>query len=71
VDASASTAGFRCALLSTRPGGTCVIRSVSSGINLVAGPPHASPHVPDVLKLIDDGILDPPPAEPVFTRSER
>ncbi len=75
VDASASTAGFRCALLSTRPGGTCVIRSVyftevrlpyfdlyGTGVNLVMGPPHASPHVPDVLRLVDDGTLDPSPA---------
>jgi len=75
VDASASTAGFRCALLSTRPGGTCVIRSVyftevrlpyfalyGTGITIVIGPPHASPHVPEVLRLIDDGVLDPAPA---------
>jgi threonine dehydrogenase-like Zn-dependent dehydrogenase len=74
VDASAATAGFRCALLSTRPGGTCVIRSVyftelrlpyfalyATGINLVTGPPHASPHVPEVLRLIDSGTLDPTP----------
>jgi threonine dehydrogenase-like Zn-dependent dehydrogenase len=74
VDASASTAGFRCALLSTRPGGTCVIRSIyftevrlpyfalyGSGITIVTGPPHASPHVPDVLRLIDEGNLDPSP----------
>jgi alcohol dehydrogenase len=74
VDASAATAGFRCALLSTRPGGTCVIRSVyfgelplpyfalyATGLNLVVGPPHASPHIPDVLRLIDDGVLDPSP----------
>jgi len=74
VEASASTTGFRCALLSTRPGGTCVIRSVyftdvrlpyfalyATGINLVVGPPHAAPHVPDVLRLIDSGILDPAP----------
>ncbi|MEU0790711.1 alcohol dehydrogenase catalytic domain-containing protein [Amycolatopsis sp. NPDC005961] len=74
VDASAASAGFRCALLSTRPGGTCVIRSVyfgeprlpyfslyGTGITLVVGPPHASPHVPDVLKLMDGGTLDPSP----------
>ncbi|MEV6879946.1 alcohol dehydrogenase catalytic domain-containing protein [Amycolatopsis sp. NPDC051128] len=74
VEASASTAGFRCALMSTRPGGTCVVRSVyfaelrlpyfalyGTGINLVVGPPHAGPHVPDVLKLIDAGTLDPSP----------
>jgi alcohol dehydrogenase len=74
VDASASKAGFRCALLSTRPGGTCVIRSIyfgelplpyfslyATGINLVTGPPHASPHVPDVLRLIDERVLDPSP----------
>jgi alcohol dehydrogenase len=52
VDASAAIGGFRCALLSTRPGGTCVIRSVyfaelrlpyfalyATGLNLVVGPP--------------------------------
>lgn len=74
VDASAATAGFRCALLSTRPGGTCVIRSVyftevrlpyfalyGTGINLVIGPPHASPHAPGVLRLLGDGVLDPSP----------
>ena len=74
VDASAASAGFRCAVLSTRPGGTCVIRSVyfgeprlpyfslyGTGITLVVGPPHASPHVPGVLKLIGDGTLDPSP----------
>jgi len=74
VDASAAAAGFRCALLSTRPGGTCVIRSVyfgeprlpyfslyGTGITLVVGPPHASPHVPDVLKLVGEGALDPSP----------
>ncbi|RSD11855.1 zinc-dependent alcohol dehydrogenase [Amycolatopsis eburnea] len=74
VDASAASAGFRCALLSTRPGGTCVIRSVyfgeprlpyfslyGTGITLVVGPPHASPHVPGVLKLVGDGTLDPSP----------
>ncbi len=75
VDASAATEGLRCALLSTRPGGTCVIRSVyfgeprlpyfalyGTGISIVIGPPHASPHVPDVLQLIGDGALDPAPA---------
>jgi alcohol dehydrogenase len=75
VDASASTAGFSCALLSTRPGGTCVVRSIyftelrlpyfalyATGVNLLIGPPHASPHVPDVLRLVDDGTLDPSPA---------
>lgn len=74
VEASAASAGFRCALLSTRPGGTCVIRSVyfgeprlpyfalyGTGITLVMGPPHAGPHVPDVLKLVDEGALDPSP----------
>jgi threonine dehydrogenase-like Zn-dependent dehydrogenase len=74
VDASAATGGFRCALLSTRPGGTCVIRSVyfgeprlpyfalyATGLNLVVGPPHAGPHIPEVLRLIADGVLDPSP----------
>jgi len=74
VEASASAAGFRCALLSTRPGGTCVIRSVyftelrlpyfalyATGINLVLGPPHAVPYVPDVLRLIESGVLNPAP----------
>jgi threonine dehydrogenase-like Zn-dependent dehydrogenase len=74
VDASAATAGFRCALLSTRPGGTCVVRSVyfgepplpyfalyGTGITLVIGPPHASPHAPDVLRFLGDGTLDPAP----------
>jgi threonine dehydrogenase-like Zn-dependent dehydrogenase len=74
VDAAAAAAGFRCALLSTRPGGTCVVRSVyfgeprlpyfdlyATGLTLVIGPPHASPHVPDVLKLLDEGTLDPAP----------
>ncbi|MEV6641346.1 alcohol dehydrogenase catalytic domain-containing protein [Amycolatopsis sp. NPDC051371] len=74
VDASAASAGFRCALLSTRPGGTCVIRSIyfgeprlpyfslyGTGVNLVIGPPHAGPHVPDVLKLLGDRTLDPSP----------
>ncbi|QUQ64332.1 zinc-dependent alcohol dehydrogenase [Kutzneria sp. CA-103260] len=74
VDASANKAGFRCALLSTRPGGTCVIRSIyfgdvplpyfslyATGITLVTGPPHATPLVPDVLALIADGSLDPSP----------
>ncbi|MGW3963695.1 zinc-dependent alcohol dehydrogenase [Amycolatopsis sp. NPDC005003] len=74
VDASAASAGFRCALLSTRPGGTCVIRSVyfgeprlpyfslyGTGVTLVVGPPHASPHVPAVLKLVEGGTLDPSP----------
>ncbi|GID31101.1 zinc-dependent alcohol dehydrogenase [Paractinoplanes brasiliensis] len=74
VDASADPAGFRCALLSTRPGGTCVIRSVyftelrlpyfalyGTGITIVTGPPHASPYVPDVLRLIGNGTLNPAP----------
>ncbi|PRY30726.1 zinc-dependent alcohol dehydrogenase [Pseudosporangium ferrugineum] len=74
VDASATTKGFGCAVRSTRPGGTCVIRSIyftevrlpyfdlySRGITLVTGPPHAGPHVPDVLKLMGDGALDPAP----------
>lgn len=74
VDASAASAGFRCALLSTRPGGTCVVRSIyfgevrlpyfalyGSGINLVMGPPHAGPHVPEVARHIGDGTLDPSP----------
>ncbi len=74
VDASAAAEGLRCALLSTRPGGTCVIRSVyfgeprlpyfalyGTGIAIVVGPPHVSPHVPDVLELLGDGTLDPAP----------
>ncbi|SDF43591.1 alcohol dehydrogenase [Lentzea fradiae] len=74
VDASAATAGFRCAVLSTRPGGTCVVRSVyfgeprlpyfslyATGINLVMGPPHAGPHVSAVLRHIGNGTLDPSP----------
>ncbi|QKV80319.1 zinc-binding dehydrogenase [Amycolatopsis sp. Hca4] len=74
VDASAASAGLRCALLSTRPGGTCVLRSVyfgeprlpyfslyGTGITLVVGPPHASPHVPAVLELVEGGRLDPSP----------
>lgn len=74
VEASGSRAGFRCALLSTRPGGTCVVRSVhfdelplpffslyATGVTLVTGPPHAAPHVPDVLALMQRGALDPAP----------
>lgn len=74
VDASASKDGFRCGLLSTRPGGTYVVRSVyfqdlalpymslyATGVTLIVGPPHASPHAPDVLARIADGRLDPSP----------
>jgi threonine dehydrogenase-like Zn-dependent dehydrogenase len=75
VDASAAKKGFRCALLSTGPGGTCVVRSIyfgelslpffplyGTGVTLITGPPHASPHAPDVLALMQAGRLDPTPA---------
>ncbi|GGO99434.1 alcohol dehydrogenase [Wenjunlia tyrosinilytica] len=74
VDASADTEGLRRALKSTRPGGTCVSRSVyftepalpyldlyASGVTLVTGPPHATPHMPEVLRLLSSGALDPRP----------
>jgi alcohol dehydrogenase len=74
VDASASTAGFRCGLLSVRPAGTYVVRSVyfgeltlpyfdlyATGVTIVTGPPHATPHVPAVLAMLESGRLDPRP----------
>ncbi|WP_200262375.1 alcohol dehydrogenase catalytic domain-containing protein [Streptomyces sp. HSG2] len=74
VDASAHPRGLRRALISTRPGGTCVSRSVflsdpplpyleiySSGVTFVTGPPHITPFAPEVLRLIDSETLDPTP----------
>jgi alcohol dehydrogenase len=74
VDASADPGGLRHALKSTRPGGTCVGRSVyfgevplpyfdlyGSGVTFVTGPPHATPFVPEVLQLLASGTLDPRP----------
>ncbi|MGX1855409.1 zinc-dependent alcohol dehydrogenase [Streptomyces sp. NPDC055299] len=74
VDASANPEGLRRAMKSTRPGGTCVGRSVyftevplpyfdlyGSGITFVTGPPHATPFVPEVLQLLASGTLDPSP----------
>ncbi|MGV9803580.1 hypothetical protein ACWDTP_36595, partial [Mycobacterium sp. NPDC003449] len=71
VDASANVRGLRCAMLSTRPEGTCVVRSVyfdepampylslySKGIKIVTGPPHITANAPEVLALIDSGQLN-------------
>jgi threonine dehydrogenase-like Zn-dependent dehydrogenase len=33
-----------------------------TGVTLITGPPHASPHAPDVLALMQAGRLDPTPA---------
>lgn len=74
VDASGNTAGFSCALLSTGPGGSCVVRSVyfgelqlpfftlyGTGVTLITGPPHATPHAAAVLDLLARDRLDPSP----------
>ncbi len=75
VDVSADVSGLRCAMLSARPGGTCVVRSIyfgdiplpffelyASGITLLTGPPHASPSAHEVLALLEGQRLDPAPS---------
>lgn len=72
IDASADPAGALCAARSASPGGTCVIRSVyftdiaipywemyRTGVTLEVGPPHVRPSVPAVLRLLQEGAVDP------------
>lgn len=71
VDAAVQPSGLRCALRSAKAGGTCVARSIyfadpplpyfdlyGSGVTLVTGPPHITPHAQAVLSLSESGRLD-------------
>jgi alcohol dehydrogenase len=73
VDASNDQAGLACALRSTEPGGTCtsvgiyfgeetpvpLFEMYLSGLTFRTGRPDSCTHLPEVLRLIEEGTLDP------------
>ena len=75
VDASSDRDGLACALRSTEPGGTCtsvgiyfgeetpvpLFEMYLSGLTFRTGRPDCCAHLPEVLRLIEEGSLDPSP----------
>ncbi|MCA1840394.1 MAG: zinc-binding dehydrogenase [Actinomycetota bacterium] len=79
VDASATEDGLRCAIRSTEPGGTCtsigiyysdvempLLHMYSKGITFITGRPDSVATLPEVIKLIETGRIDPDELQTTF-----